>query len=183
MSKVIRISILVFTLLGLMAGIVQAQEDGERGYIEGRIHRDVNGDGKCVDTGVAGEDPIANINVQFTSSDSETVITNYSGPSGYYGLAAAGYSYWEITVLPGPEWTVTSAPTIYVPIFADSRSATDVHFCLSKGGGIGGATGRVVVNLLPESGGAASSVLAIAAVAGVGLLVAGIFLEWRRRSA
>ncbi len=178
MSKKFQISLLLFLLVAMTDGVLHAQEDGERGYIEGRIHIDVNGDGVCVDSGVEGEDPLPNVNVQFTSSDGETVITHYSGESGYYGLAAAGYSYWEITVLPPEGWTVTSEPTIYVPIFDDSRSATDVHFCLSDG-----PVKNQGSTLLPESGAEGGNGLLLTAVFGLTILVAGAALELRHRSA
>lgn len=185
MTKTIHISLLVALLLSITVGVIGAQEQGEpRGFLEGRIYKDVNGDGKCVDTGVEGEVPIPNINVEFVSSDEQTVITHYSGPEGIFGLVAAGYSWWRVTVMPGPGWIVTSEPVLHIPVFADSPAHTDVNFCLSQGTTVTGTVGQArVVALLPQSGESASSGLTIVAALGVVLLVLGAGLEIRRRSA
>ena len=184
MTKAVHISLLVALLLSITVGVIGAQEEGEpRGFLEGRIYKDVNGDGKCVNTGVEGEVPIPNINVEFVSSDEKTVITHYSGPEGIFGLVAAGYSWWRVTVMPGPGWIVTSDPVLHVPVYADSPAHTDVNFCLSQGT-VTAAVGQArVVALLPQSGDSASSGLTIAAALGVTLLVAGLGLEIRRRLA
>jgi hypothetical protein len=187
MTKAIRISVLVAMLLSITVGVIGAQEEGERrGFLEGRVYKDVNGDGKCVNTGVAGEDPIPNINVQFVSSDEKTVITHYSGPEGIFGLVSAGYSWWRVTVMPGPGWTVTSDSVLYVPVFAESPAHTDINFCLSQGSvtGVAGVVGQGrVVALLPQSGGSANTGLTIVGVLGFVLLMTGLGLEIRRRSA
>jgi hypothetical protein len=184
MTKAIRISLLAALLLSLTVGVIGAQEEGEpRGFLQGRIYQDINGDGQCVDTNVAGEVPIPNINVQFVSSDEQTVIMHYSGPDGYFGLVAAGYSWWRVTVMPGPEWRVTSDSVLYVPVFADSLAHTDVNFCLSKGPVTVGVGQARVVALLPASGGPASTGLLIVGALGLGLLVTGLGLEIRRRRA
>ncbi|MCB8944205.1 MAG: hypothetical protein H6658_10665 [Ardenticatenaceae bacterium] len=175
MKKSISVGLLLTLLLALTVGILQAQE--EHGFIQGRIYKDVNGDGKCVGTGLAGEVPLPNVNVQFTNSAGDVVITHYSGPEGIFGLVRAGFSWWEVTVLPPTGWVVTSEPTIFVPVFADSLSHDDVNFCLSEG-----APARVVA-LLPESGAAGNVGLMITAVSGLVLLVAGVGLEIRRRLA
>ena len=177
MKKSIRLSLLVSLLLALTVGVLHAQDD--HGFIQGRIYKDVNGDGRCVDTGVPGEEPIPNVNVQFTNSDRDLVITHYSGPEGIFGLVRAGFSYWEVTVLPPPGWFVTSQQTIYVPVYEDTLSHDNVNFCLSQGT-VGQAR---VVALLPQSGAGANSGLTIAAVFGFILLVSGIGIEIRRRRA
>ena len=173
MKKSICITLLLAFLLTFTAGILQAQE--EHGFIQGRVYKDVNGDGKCVDTGIPGEDPIPNVNVQFTNSNGEVVITHYSGPEGIFGLVRAGFSWWEVKILPPTGWVVTSEPVIFVPVFEDSLAHDDVNFCLSEG-----APARVVA-LLPESGAAGSSGLMLTAVFGFILLLAGVGLEIRRR--
>jgi hypothetical protein len=183
MKRTIQVILLVVAALALTVGALAAQEEGEsRGFIEGRIFKDVNGDGRCVNTGVAGEDPIPNVNVQFVSSDEETVITHYSGPEGIFGLVAAGYSWWRVTVLPPAGWTVTSEPTIHVPVFSDSLAHNDVNFCLSQGatGQVSVGTARVVA-LLPQSGQASSPVLTWVAALGLGLVLIGLVWEVRRR--
>jgi hypothetical protein len=179
MKKSIWVSLLLSLLLVLTVGILQAQEG--HGFIQGRVYKDVNGDGRCVDTNVAGEEAIPNINVQFTSSDRETVITHYSGPEGIFGLVRAGFSWWEVTVLPPAGWVVTSEPTIYVPVYEDSLSHDDVNFCLSQGSVTATVGQGRVVALLPQSGESASSGLIVAAALGLVLLVTGLGLEIRRR--
>lgn len=155
----------------------QGDEDFQAGTIRGSVYRDVNGDGQCVDTGVAGEDPVEGIPVEFVSSDKETVITLKSGSNGTYGLAAAGYSYWSVTAKPGAEWTVTSEKTRSVPIFADSLVATGVDFCIQKG-----AAAVVDVVILPASGAPATGSLGLLALFGLGLVMVVVGLAWHWRS-
>ena len=159
---------------------ITAQPDAAaaHGTIQGVVYRDVNGDGVCVNSGVAGEEPVANIDVEFVSSDEQTVITLYTGPDGRYGLAAAGFSYWGVTAKPGPDWIVTSEKTLYVPIYKDTLVATNVNFCIQEA--------RTVTTILPASGGAfpgwtgIPSLLTLAFIAGFMLMVVGLGLYWRQ---
>jgi hypothetical protein len=150
-------------------------DDGQsRGTIQGVVYEDVNGDGKCVDTGTEGEGPAANVPVEFVSSDEETVITLTSGPDGRYALVAAGYSYWGVSARPGADWVVTSESPRYVPIYEDSLVATDVNFCVQA------ASAATV--LLPASGGGGGAPLTtFLAVIGLALLLTGVFWQWRPR--
>jgi hypothetical protein len=164
-------------LLALTVAVIQAQEEetGPQGTIRGVVYEDVDGDGQCVDTGVAGEEPITDVNIEFVSSDGETEITLYTGSDGSYGLAAAGESNWAVTVQPGPEWVVTSEETLYAPVYEDSLVQTGINFCLQRGE-------RAVI-ILPASGaasnaGAGWTILAI--IFAMGLIVTGLGLEWRR---
>lgn len=149
------------------------------GTIQGGVYKDVNGDGVCVGSGVAGEEPVANIDVEFVSSDEKTVITLYTGPDGRYGLVAAGFSYWGVTTKPGPDWIVTSEKTLYVPIYEDTLVATDVNFCIQQA--------RTVTTFLPASGASfpgwtgIPSLLSLALVTGLMLIVVGFSL-YRRQS-
>lgn len=177
MRKMMQVTLLLAFLLLAAVGVVQAQDDDEdrRGTIQGLVYEDVNGDGRCVDTGVAGEEPVEGIDIEFVSSDEQTVITLYSGPDGIYGLYAAGHSYWAVTVKPSAEWVVTSERTIYVPIDNDNLVATGVNFCVQRG-----ILAQVV---LPASGAAARSQgLTLSALLGVGLVLVGLALgrrSWR----
>lgn len=175
MKRILAISLVVLLLLGIMIGTLSAQEPGQtRGTIMGVVYEDVNGDGKCVNTGVAGEGPVANVDVQFTSSDEKTILTMFSSDSGGFGLFSTGYSYWRLTAKPSAEWVVTSQNPIHVPIFADTPSASGLFFCVQKA-----AKARVV---LPVSGGAmGSGGLLVTAVSGITLLFSGLLLEIRRR--
>ena len=170
------LSLLLILLIALPVGVIHAQEEGQRrGTIQGRVYEDVNGDGQCVNTGVEGENPIEGIDVRMTSSDRETVITHYSGPEGIYGLAAAGYSNWEVTVLPPAGWVVTSEPTLYVPIYEDSLADTNVNFCLQR---VDTHNARII---LPQSGATTSTNLVWAAFAGLAFIMMGLGLAWRQR--
>ena len=199
MSRTIKISMLVGLMLTLFVNAAMAQEPrptptnvspgnppggggsegtGEqRGTIQGVVYQDVNGDGRCVNTGIAGEEPVEGVNIEFVSSDGETVITLQSGPDGKYGLAAAGFSYWGVTAKPGPEWSVTSEATIFAPIFDDTPVQTGVNFCVGK---LGVGSARVVA-VLPEAGAPASPVLPMAAGIGLGLLLLGFALRWQEK--
>ncbi len=175
MKKVIMTTLVAVLLLALMVGGLQAQEPGQpRGTIMGVIHEDVNGDGKCVNTGVAGEAPVANVNVEFVSSDEQTVLTMYSSADGAFGLYAAGYSYWRLTAKPAADWVVTSQNPIYAPVDAQNPAVSGLFFCVQK------ATKARVV--LPASGAPVSAgVLAVTAVTGLSLILSGAILEIRRR--
>lgn len=210
MSRKLKLAILLGTMMLLAANTVLAQDprptptnvasgggggsedDEKRGSISGFIYEDVNRDGQCVNTGVEGEEPIQGINVQFTSSDGETVITHYSGAQGDFGLYAAGQSYWEITVMPESGWVATTEATVYVPVYLESLNHENVNFCLSQGGAnaiinLPGANSAV---LLPESGASAAELQAkqnvntaviTSIMLGLVLIFTGFAIEKRRR--
>jgi hypothetical protein len=162
-------------VLGLWAGQAQAQEEGEpRGTIQGVVYEDVNGDGQCVNTGVPGEGPVEGVNIEFISSDRETIITLHSGPHGIFGLFAAGYSYWEVHARPGPEWVVTSENPRSAPIYADNLVQTNINFCVRKA--------AHVPIVLPASGQAnAGWLTAVAALIGFSFIGSGLVLHKRRQ--
>ncbi|MCB8923716.1 MAG: hypothetical protein H6662_19190 [Ardenticatenaceae bacterium] len=147
-----------------------------RGTIRGMVYEDVDGDGRCINTNISGENPVANIPIEFVSSDEQTVINLSSGPDGGYGLVAAGLSYWAVTARPGSEWVVTSEETQYAPVYEDSLVVTDVNFCVQKA-----SSARV---LLPVSGGAGTGVLLfIFLLVGFLLIFVGISFEIRQKNA
>ncbi len=175
MKKLLSILLAVVVLLAFMTGVLSAQEPGERrGTIMGVVYEDVNGDGKCVSTGVAGEVPVADVDVEFVSSDEKTVLTMYSSPDGAFGLYAAGFSYWRLTAKPTADWVVTSKNPIYAPIDAQNTAASGLFFCVQKA-----AKARVV---LPASGAPiGAGHLVATAVTGLSLIITGAVLEIRRR--
>lgn len=179
MKKIMSITLFIILILALAFGVVQAQEN--RGTIQGVVYQDVNGDGKCVDTGVEGEGPVENIDVEFVSSDEETIITLYTDVYGKYGLYAAGHSYWRVTAKPNADWIVTSENPLYAPLDDDNRVVTDVNFCVQKANAVV-TTGTAAI-ILPVSGAAHNSVTTFVLVAGLGFLMVGAVLEWRRRQA
>lgn len=173
--------LLLSAIFLLLVGTVQAQSD-ERGSISGAVYKDVNGDGVCIDTGVAGEVPVEGVTIEFVSSDEATVVTLTTAENGTYGLAAAGQSYWRVTAKPdATKYVVTSENPRYAPVLPDAGLVqTGVNFCVSEG------TNAVII--LPESGAAATATggnlfIWITAVFGLALIGTGIVLEWKRRAA
>lgn len=175
-----------------------AQPADLRGSIFGSVYVDVNGDGNCIGTGVAGEGPAEGVNLQFTSSDGETVLTLKSGEDGSYGLVAAGESYWEVMAMPGAGMSVSSTNPQFVPVYADDvLDHTGVNFCVRQGGTAnavivqpgatsGSGAGNSTVVLAPEAGAAQNTAVTTTALTwlmllGVGLVVVGTMLEMRRR--
>lgn len=166
--------LLLSAILLLVVGTVQAQD---RGSISGAVYLDVNGDGRCFNTGVTGEDPVEGVTIEFTSSDEATVVTLTTAGDGTYGLAAAGQSYWRVTAKPdATKYVVTSENPLYAPVFPENGLAqSGYNFCVSQG------TNAVII--LPESGAAASStgLVWVTAVFGLALIGVGIVLEAKRR--
>lgn len=176
------LAVLVLSAIFLLGvGSVQAQTD-ERGSISGAVYKDVNGDGRCIDTGVTGEVPVEGVTIEFVSSDEATVVTLTTANNGTYGLAAAGQSYWRVTAKPdSSKYVVTSENPLYAPVFPENGLVqTGFNFCVSEG------TNAVII--LPESGAAASTtgagwIIWVTAVFGLALVGTGIVLEWKRRTA
>lgn len=171
--------ILLSALFLLAVSTVQAQTD-DRGSISGAVYKDINGDGRCIDTGVAGEDPVEGVTIEFVSSDEATVVTLTTADNGTYGLAAAGQSYWRVTAKPdATKYVVTSENPLYAPVYPENGLVqTGYNFCVSEG------TNAVII--LPASGAAAtgnSLFVWVTAVFGLALVGVGIVLEVKRRTA
>jgi hypothetical protein len=212
MSHKVKISFTLGLILLLLASVVQAQAPqptptntprptptnlppptsppstgGIHGSIRGVVYADVNGDGQCVNTGVAGETAVPNIPIEFVSSDEKTVITHTSGADGVFELAGAGESYWRVTAKPPAGWVVTSENPRYAPIYPETPLATGVNFCVRMATAvlpsIPPATSSV---LLPDSGAPAASPTATAslwlAFLGLGLILTGLILHRRQRA-
>ena len=196
MSQKLRISLLLGLLFTLMAGVITAEAQGRptptptsvRGHISGVVYEDVNSDGVCVNSGVAGEEPLVNINIDFINSNGEKLVTLQSGEGGIYSLVQAGESYWEIHVDPDNTWRVTSENPLYVPIYADSLVQTDVNFCIQKADTYAPSTPLPIISppaLLPEAGASAQSGnigLLLVAITGMGLVLLGTGLKARERA-
>lgn len=177
----------VVTVVCLLLTAVSVQAQDSRGSIRGGVYKDVNGDGRCVNTGVADEVGVPNVEIVFTSSDKATVVTLTTGSDGTYGLVAAGQSIWEVTARPdATKWVVTSKNPLFVPVLPDPGLVqTDINFCVSQGtnGVITQGTNAVIV-ILPQSGAAATNWqlwVMVTAVAGIILFGTGSLLEIRRR--
>ena len=198
MKKYHILSITLAIMLLSITGIAFAQQ--ERGGIHGSVYEDVNGDGVCIDTGVAGEEPVENIELEFVSSDEAVILNLVTGTDGTYGFVAAGQSNWRVTANPdSTKWVVTSEKTLYVPVFTESLIQTDVNFCVQKvdpettsdtSSSSGSSTSTTTttntnaVIILPESGAANDTTsiwLLAGAIFGLGLIGFGLTLEIRRR--
>lgn len=181
-NAVILSIVTLFSLMFIFVTLAQAQD--ERGQISGAVYEDVNGDGVCVNTGIEGENPVANVPIEFVSSDEAVVLELTTGDDGTYGLVAAGQSIWRVTAKPDTTtWTVTSENPLYPPVLPETGLIqTGVNFCISKGGT--GVTGNAVI-ILPESGASAGnsfgSLVPILALLGSSFVAVGVALEWRRR--
>ncbi len=169
-----------------------SSDSDESGSIQGHVYKDVNGDGVCVNSGVAGEDPIQGVSVEFLSSDEATKITVTSGDDGGFGLFAAGQSYWQVSAKPEAGWGVTSENPQYVPVYPESLGHTGIDFCVAEGAGGGASNGVIVLDssqvLLPEAGAAAQVesadgfgwIVSITAVIGLLVFASGIVLHRRQ---
>lgn len=186
MKQMKRTSMLLLCLSGallLLVGTVQAQ-NSDTGYITGAVYKDVNGDGRCIDTGVTGETPVEGVTIEFVSSDEATVVTLTTANNGTYGLADAGESYWRVTAKPdATKYVVTSENPLYAPVYPDTGLVqTGYNFCVSDGGTVGGVNAVII---LPESGAAATNsnmMVWVTAVFGLALIGTGIVLEIKRRT-
>lgn len=164
----------LFVLL-FTANIALAQDSNA---IHGAVYVDVNGDGKCVGTGIAGEVGVANVPLQLTNSDGGIVMNHTTGNDGTFGLVSIGQSYWSVTVQPGNDWKVTSAATLFALIDDNNTTAENINFCIQ-------ATKQTTqAALLPQAGGSVSAGLtAVVALTALLLITLGLFIETRRRRA
>lgn len=187
---------------------VASNQNEPRGSIFGSVYLDVNGDGNCINSGVEGEQPVANVNMQFTSSDATTIIPLTTGSDGTFGLVAAGESNWEVMAIPETNMIVTSQNPIYVPVYKDGTlDHNSINFCIAAAASQianpvaeGSANAIIVTNngtttiteanasiLNPDSGAAANQPAAntiwFIGIAGIGaaFLLTGLGLEWQRR--
>lgn len=187
MKKMWLVGLTMALLLAFSAGMVNAQENGS---IRGAVYQDVNGDGRCVNTGVPGEGPVAGVDLEFTNTGGDYSVTLYTGENGTYGLVAASYGYWRVTAKPSSEWIVTSQNPVVVAVDGDKPLALDVNFCVFRGFHQPGFPILYPVQtfpaVLPESGApaeqGAGGVTAVVALLGLSLIVAGVGMEYRRRT-
>lgn len=147
------------------------------GYIFGAVYEDVNGDGQCIGTGIAGEDPLTGVNVEFSTEFDNTPIVLQSGSDGSFGLAGVGPANWSVSAKPDANWVVTSAKTLKAPVTEETPVVTNVNFCLAQS--------TAVTVILPESGGSrlAGQFLLWAFSMGAGLLLLGVGRRWRENRA
>ena len=188
MKKIGLIGLALALLLTFSVGAASAQDNGS---IRGAVYQDVNGDGRCINTGVPGEGPVAGVDLEFTNTGGDYSVTLYTGENGTYGLVAASYGYWRVTAKPSSEWIVTSQNPVVVAVDGDKPLALDVNFCVFRGFFHPiypvWQHGQTLPAVLPESGapagqsgGGATAVIALLALT---FIAAGVGLEYRRRTA
>jgi SdrD B-like domain len=208
MSRKISVSLLLACLMCLMVSVVYAQDgprptptdigptapgtpeppSSARGTVRGFVYADVNGDGRCMNTGVAGEEPVAGVPVEFVNSDGKYVITHTSGENGAYELAGAGQSNWRVTAQTGSDWVVTSENPRYALVSADNLAATDVNFCVAKAGtAVYPLTAPLTFSsnnyVLPDSGAPAQpTTIFWPVLLGLGLIAFGLAWRWNEIS-
>lgn len=143
MKKIIRPFLLVTFLALVWTGNLLALANGpERGTIRGSVYLDVDGDGRCLNSGAAGEVPVPFIDLDFASLDGGQRASLYSGSNGTYGLPSAGQGDWVVTAVPNPTyWQVTSANPRFVSVTAAAGLVQlNVDFCVQTAPGVSLAT-------------------------------------------
>lgn len=139
MNKILRLSLmsLVFAMV-LTSNLLAMSNSNEQGTIRGSVYLDVDGDGRCVETGVAGELPVPNIDLTFAILESGSSVSLYSGSNGTYGLPSVGQGDWVVTAVPNPAfWQVTSTNPRFVKVApADGLVQLNVDFCVTPAPGV-----------------------------------------------
>jgi len=166
------IPIVLIYLLVLFAYPTLAQE--QTGSIRGVVYRDVNANGLC--TG-EGEVRLANIPLEIINDDIQEIVRFITAPDGTYIQNGAALGSWQVTVVPGEGWRVTSQQTRAVVLTPENPDMAEVDFCIVEieGSVDGGVT-------LPESGAPIAPQLLFAGAAGLALMVlgAGMLLHGRK---
>jgi hypothetical protein len=159
--------LIVLILLGVIfPAAVNAQANG---MIRGTVYADTNKDGFC---GNADEPPLPGVPVEFTFQQDGTAWTFVSGPDGSYGLTAAQFGTWTVTVKPATGFYVSSGNPVMVTINESQTEVEGVDFCVATVASTGPIT-------LPGSG----SIIGppIYAAIGAFLVLIGLGVEIRRR--
>ena len=135
MKNAIRAGLLAALLFFVNGRMLAAPLTAQRGTIRGAVYSDIDGDGRCVGSGIRGEAPVPNVNVAFVS-DSGARVVLYTGSNGTYGLAAAGQGKWQVIAMPNPaQWVVTSPNPLSVTV-SDGNGLVQLNnnFCVQPAG-------------------------------------------------
>ena len=97
------------------------------GSIRGMVYRDINNNGTCA---TEGEPSVAGIPVELVDDTTRTIVRLQTGADGSYILSEAALGGWQVTVVPGTGWRVTSQQTRAVILTPEVRDVIDVHFCI-----------------------------------------------------
>ena len=154
------ISVMILTLtVGTMN--VFAQDD--RGNISGRVYNDMDGNGVCAGTGEPGVGDIPVLSL----SDQGNQMAVTTLPDGNYQLTTVAFGTWKVRVEPGDSWRVTSSREHQVVVNEENRETTGIDFCITQ-----------QQTVPPDGGAPIAQPVAIAALAGFGLLTAGFIMLW-----
>ena len=163
-------------ILFLPAVYIPLMAQETTGSIRGTVFRDINENGQCTNE---GEPRIAGIPVELVDDATRTIVRLQTGADGTFILSQAALGRWQVTVVPGTGWRVTSPQTREAILTSESPDATNIDFCIveisSPPGGSGGTT-------LPESGAPIAPELLAAAALGFALMAAGAALLIHGRS-
>jgi len=158
--------ILPVVVMVLIVGTMNVFAQNDRGNINGRVYNDLDGNGVCEGTGEPG---VGGIVIQATSLEgNEMAVTTNS--DGKDQLTTVAFGTWTVRVDTGDSWRVTSSRERQVVVNEENREPSGVDFCITQ-----------QQSVPPDSGAPIAQPMAIAALAGVGLLAVGFVLLWLGR--
>jgi hypothetical protein len=150
-------------VMALTVGTMNVFAQDDRGNISGRVYNDLDGNGVCAGTGEPG---VGGIGIQASSIEgNQMAVTTQS--DGNYQLTTVAFGTWTVRVMPGDSWRVTSSREHQVVVNAENRETTGIDFCITQ-----------QQTVPPDGGAPIAQPLAIAALAGFGLLTAGFIVLW-----
>ncbi len=123
--KSLFILILNLSLIPIMAYPALGQD--QTGSISGTVFRDANDNGLCADE---GEERLGNIPLEIINDDSGDFFTYTTEPDGSFTHTTAILGFWQVTVVPGTNWRITSQQTINVELTADEPDVSSINFCI-----------------------------------------------------
>ncbi len=114
-----------FALFGWRA--VSAQETGS---LSGGVYNDLDGDGICFEEDDPGE---AGITLELIDPEDGEAIRLTTDSEGLFTQADAAQGDWEVTVVPGTGWRITSQQTRQVFLSEDEElDVEEIVFCITR---------------------------------------------------
>ena len=147
----------------LTVGTMNLLAQDDRGNISGRVYNDQDGNGVCAGTGEPGVGGIGIVSL--SSEENKMAVTTLS--DGNYQLTTVAFGTWTVRVAPGESWRVTSQREYQIVVNEENRETTGIDFCITQ-----------QQTVPPDGGAPIAQPMAIAALAGFGLLTAGFIVLW-----